>query len=349
MDDMDDNITDHFISCNNTLVDRSTVKINVSGKTFQTFEMTLKRYPNTLLGNSKMRESFYDAEKGEYFFDRHRSCFTSILYFYQSGGTLLRPVNLAPDIFIQECTFFGLKAEAQKLLGFDEDGVEDLKEELPENKYQRMVWEAFEVPSSSLVARILAIISLSVILISIIVFCIESLPSLNDHKHTWFIISAVCNGWFTLEYVLRLAGSPQKIAFLTGTLNIIDVLSILPFYVQLLMKSIGEEGNAMEVLRVLRVIRVVRIFKLTRHSRGLYILGHTLKSSRSELFMLLLFMILGMILFSSGIYYCENKENKEDFASIPHSFWWAIVTMTTVGYGDVHPKSNLGMYRYISP
>ena len=74
----------------------------------------------------------------------------------------------------------------------------------------------------------------------------------------------------------------------------------------------------------------------------LYILGHTLKSSRSELFMLLLFMIMGVILFASGVYYCENGENEKDFPSIPHSFWWAIVTMTTVGYGDVSPKTNPG-------
>ncbi|CAB4034433.1 potassium voltage-gated channel subfamily A member 1-like, partial [Paramuricea clavata] len=219
--------------------------------------------------------------------------------------------------------------------------AEDPEDQLPENKYQRMVWEAFESPTSSVVARLLAVVSLGIILISIVVFCIESLPSLKDME-VWFMISAVCNAWFTVEYIIRLACAKNKLTFLKGTLNIIDILSILPFYIDLIMKSVNATGGALEVLRVLRVVRVVRIFKLTRHSRGLYILGHTLKSSRSELFMLLLFMIMGVILFASGVYYCENTENTEQFPSIPHSFWWAIVTMTTVGYGDVSPKTNPG-------
>jgi hypothetical protein len=138
---------------------------------------------------------------------------------------------------------------------------------LPENKYQRMVWEAFESPTSSIFARLLAVVSLTIILVSIVVFCIESLPSLKDME-VWFIISAVCNAWFTLEYLLRLACAKSKLAFLKGTLNIIDVLSILPFYADIIMRSIDAQGGALEVLRVLRVVRVVRIFKLTRHSRG---------------------------------------------------------------------------------
>ena len=344
MADVDENVIENLQPCNNSIVDRSIIKINVSGKRYQTFDATLKRYPDTLLGCPKRRDPYYHPEKGEYFFDRNRSCFTSILYYYQSEGSLDRPVNLAPDIFFQECCFFGLEEEAQKLLGFDDNDEGDGDgDNLPENKYQRMVWQAFEFPSSSMVARILAVISLSVIVISIVVFCIESLPQLRDFDNVWFIISAACNGWFSVEYLLRLASSPNKMAFLKGTLNIVDVLSILPFYISVItMYGFGVEGDSMEVLRVLRIIRVIRIFKLTRHSRGLYILGNTLKSSRSELFMLLLFMILGVILFASGVYYCENGDNSEQFQSIPHSFWWAIVTMTTVGYGDVSPKSGPG-------
>ncbi len=145
--------------------------------------------------------------------------------------------------------------------------ADDPEDALPDNKYQRMVWEAFESPTSSVVARLLAIISLAVILISIVVFCIESLPSLKDME-VWFVISAVCNAWFTVEYLLRFASAKNKLVFLKGTLNVIDVLSILPFYVDLIMKSLNATGGALEVLRVLRVVRVVRIFKLTRHSRG---------------------------------------------------------------------------------
>ncbi|XP_028400663.1 potassium voltage-gated channel subfamily A member 6-like [Dendronephthya gigantea] len=333
----------NYVSCATSLTDYSIIRINVSGKKYQTYESTLQRYPDTLLGSPHTREPYYDITKGEYFFDRHRSCFTSILYYYQSEGTLIRPVNLSPDVFMQECCFFGIGEEAQKLLGFDEMEADELEDELPQNKYQRMLWEAFEMPTSSWVARILAIISLAVILISIVVFCIESLPTLKGMQ-VWFVISAVCNTWFTLEYLLRFAAAKNKLNFVKGTLNIVDVLSILPFYIDLITRSLNAKGGAVEVLRVLRVVRVVRIFKLTRHSRGLYILGHTLKSSRSELFMLLLFMIMGVILFASGVYYFENEKNYEQFPSIPHSFWWAIVTMTTVGYGDLSPMTPGGKF-----
>ena len=146
-----------------------------------------------------------------------------------------------------------------------EDESED---ELPDNKYKRMIWVAFENPNSSIAARMLTIFSLAIILISIVVFCIESMDNLKHLDGVWSVVSALCNIWFTLEYVVRLICAKRKIAFLKGTLNIIDVLSILPFYVQLLMQSANIRGDAVKVFRVLRVVRVVRIFKLTRHSRG---------------------------------------------------------------------------------
>lgn len=120
MADHNGSITENYLSCPGSLSDYSMVKINVSGKKYQTYESTLRRFPNTLLGSADTREPFFDSAKGEYFFDRHRSCFTSILYYYQSEGTLLRPLNLSPDIFFQECCFFGIGEEAQKILGFDE-------------------------------------------------------------------------------------------------------------------------------------------------------------------------------------------------------------------------------------
>ena len=119
MTEQDGNIGTHA-SHSTSLGNYSIVKINVSGKKYQTFETTLQRFPDTLLGSSATREPFYDATKGEYFFDRHRSCFTSILYYYQSEGILMRPVNLSPDVFMQECSFFGIGEEAQKILGFDD-------------------------------------------------------------------------------------------------------------------------------------------------------------------------------------------------------------------------------------
>lgn len=332
--------------------------INIGGKKFETYEHTLAQFPNTLLGSSEKRHSYYDSKKDEYFFERHRSSFTAILYYYQSSGILERPLNVPEHIFLEEIEFFELtdviqnrnEEEMRKQL---EEVAAQNKQELPHNKFMKVIWVTFESPSSSAFAKGLAIWSLVIIVLSIIVFCIETLPALDDSKDITVksgnktivkpgpgINVSIFNGfntfctiWFTIELIIRFVVCPNKLHFIKTFLNILDFLSILPFYVT---KLLSGHGGSIGILRVMRVIRVARIFKLSRHSRGLYILGKTMHASLNELLMLFLFLLMGVILFASAAYYAEYGENNQ-FASIPHSFWWAVVTMTTVGYGDIAP------------
>lgn len=330
------------------------IVINVGGKRFETYEETLARFPDTLLGCASRRSKFYNSKRQEYFFDRHRSAFDAILYYYQSGGTLIRPEHVPPHVFINEVIFFDLPEESVQHIQL-EAGIADEPEEqpMPNNYYMRIVWNALEYPNSSHLAKFLAIFSVIVITLSLIIFCIETLPAFkihpqkpenatddwkpppNPYDKIWFRLNTFVIVWFTGEYIIRFLTSPQKFKFLIGALNIIDLLSILPYYVQL---GLQEDDSSISVLRVVRVVRVFRVFKLSRHSRGLQILGNTLRASLNELIMLMFFLAIGVMIFASCVFYAEGGLDS-NFPSIPHAFWWAVVTMTTVGYGDVSPES----------
>ena len=309
------------------------VKINVSGMMFETLESTLSRFPDSLLGSPKKREKYYDSKKREFFFDRNRVAFDAILYFYQSHGKLLRPAEIDRKTFFDEIQFFELGEDVVERFKTLEMNVEPESGPLPENPIQRKIWEVMELPHSSLLAQILAIWSVVVILLSIVIFCIETLPrfreSRNNKNSALYGFEIFCVAWFTFEYVVRLLAAPQKIRFVRGFLNIIDLVAILPYYIILGMSAGGgnkNSGSSVAFFRILRLVRVFRIFKLSRHYRGLKILGMTLRASLRELLLLSFFLLMGVIIFSSGVYYAESA----NFGSIPEAFWWSVVTMTTV-------------------
>ena len=137
------------------------------------------------------------------------------------------------------------------------------------------------------------------------------------------VIEAICIFWFTLEYFLRLVSSPNKLKFLKGALNTIDLISILPYYISLLFANRQYENlnNARRVLTLFRVLRILRIFKLARHSTGLKSLGYTLKRSYKELGLLMMFLTIAVLLFSSLAYFAEKEEPETKFTSIPVTFW----------------------------
>lgn len=165
----------------------------------------------------------------------------------------------------------------------------------------------------------------------------------TDAHEAFFYIECVCNAWFTFEIIIRFVVSYNKLEFIRAPVNIIDIVATLSFYLDFLLTQLQKENDMLEFFSI---IRIMRLFKLTRHSPGLKILIHTFKASAHELMLLIFFLILGIVIFAALIFYAEriqyNPDN--DFTSIPVGLWWAIVTMTTVGYGDMVPKTYVGMF-----
>ncbi|XP_017297539.1 potassium voltage-gated channel subfamily A member 1 [Kryptolebias marmoratus] len=342
------------------------VLINIAGLRYETQLGTLNQFPDTLLGDPAKRIKYFDPLRNEYFFDRNRPSFDGILYFYQSGGKIRRPVNVSIDVFADEIRFYQLGEEAMERFREDEGFIKEEEKPLPQNEFQKQVWLIFEYPESSSPARGIAIVSVIVITISIITFCLETLPEFRDERELpassrtdngtevrtsltftdpFFIIETTCVIWFTFELLVRFFACPSKSEFSKTIMNIIDIMSIMPYFITVGTELAeqgqehqnGQQAMSLAILRVIRLVRVFRIFKLSRHSKGLQILGQTLKASMRELGLLIFFLFIGVILFSSAVYFAEADEPESHFSSIPDAFWWAVVTMTTVGYGDMRP------------
>ncbi|XP_018327408.1 potassium voltage-gated channel protein Shaker isoform X7 [Agrilus planipennis] len=350
------------------------VVINVSGLRFETQLRTLNQFPDTLLGDPARRIRYFDPLRNEYFFDRNRPSFDAILYYYQSGGRLRRPVNVPLDVFSEEIKFYELGELAINKFREDEGFIKEEEKPLPSHEMQRNVWLLFEYPESSQAARVVAIISVFVILLSIVIFCLETLPEFKHYKvfnttanrtkieedevpditDPFFLIETICIIWFTFELTVRFLACPNKLNFFRDVMNMIDIIAIIPYFITLATVVAEEEDTlnlprapvspqdkstnqamSLAILRVIRLVRVFRIFKLSRHSKGLQILGRTLKASMRELGLLIFFLFIGVVLFSSAVYFAEAGSEQSFFKSIPDAFWWAVVTMTTVGYGDM--------------
>uniref|UniRef100_A0A8D0DZJ1 Potassium voltage-gated channel subfamily C member 4 n=1 Tax=Salvator merianae TaxID=96440 RepID=A0A8D0DZJ1_SALMN len=243
--------------------------------------------------------------------------------------------------------------------------------------WQPKMWALFEDPYSSRAARVIAFASLFFILVSITTFCLETHEafiidvnvtetSVDGNTTEIFVmqkletkpiltyIEGVCVLWFTLEFLVRIICCPDKLVFIKNLLNIIDFVAILPFYLEVGLSGLSSKAarDVLGFLRVVRFVRILRIFKLTRHFVGLRVLGHTLRASTNEFLLLIIFLALGVLIFATMIYYAERIGAKPSdpsgndhthFKNIPIGFWWAVVTMTTLGYGDMYPKTWSGM------
>ncbi|XP_069099739.1 potassium voltage-gated channel subfamily G member 1 isoform X2 [Pleurodeles waltl] len=312
--------------------------INVGGIKYLLPWTTLEEFPLTRLGQLKFCNNFdeilnicddYDVTCNEFFFDRHPGAFRTILTFLRVGKLrLLR--EMCALSFQEELLYWGIAEDSlewcckrrylQKIEEFAELNLRE--DELAENE------NASETAEET-----------------------RSSGECSKMCYNIFIVESVCVAWFSLEFCLRFIQAPSKFVFLRRPLNLIDIVAILPYYITLIVdntsagKKKSSSGNTYLdkvglVLRILRALRILYVMRLARHSLGLQTLGLTARRCTREFGLLLLFLCVAIALFSPLLYLIENEmAETQEFTSIPASYWWAVITMTTVGYGDMVPRS----------
>ncbi|CAH1259369.1 KCNA1 [Branchiostoma lanceolatum] len=333
---------------------RNRVIINVSGMRIETQLDTLNRYPNTLLGDEEKRRKYYDPVKREYFFDRHRPSAEAILAFYQTHGTLTRPFEVPLDVFTDELKFFEIDPESIAQIRAAEGFVKGKVRKIPQTETQRRIWEMTDCsPEEFFKAKVFSYLCIVFTLLSTGALCLETIPSLSTvltedqtrFKNAFFVIEAVSATFFAIEVSLRLFGSPDIRKYARSKLGLLDIISAVPVMVNaIVLLHVQDVATVQRVLRYMRLIRSFRVFKLSRYSRGLRIIGEALANSSSDIAMLLVFMAILVVLFAAGMYFVEVNVPGTAYTSIPEGFWWALVTMVTLGYGDMTPTTGLGKF-----
>jgi voltage-gated potassium channel len=185
------------------------------------------------------------------------------------------------------------------------------------------------------------------IILNVFAVMLETVPSIyGAHKEFFAYFDTASVIIFTLEYVMRVWSCNHEAKYshsLHGRIRyifsfgaLIDLLAILPFYAHIFM------GFDLRVLRILRLLRFLRLFRLTSYMKATRMVINVFKSTKNELLLSLVLTLFLIVISSCLVYFCEHLAQPEKFTSIPGTMWWSVVTLTTVGYGDMYPVTTLG-------
>uniref|UniRef100_A0A3B3Z9Q3 Potassium channel, subfamily V, member 2a n=1 Tax=Periophthalmus magnuspinnatus TaxID=409849 RepID=A0A3B3Z9Q3_9GOBI len=356
------------------------ININVGGKPYQIAYKMAAKYPKTRIGrlatytDHNMKLDLCDdyiVTNNEYFFDRDPDVFHCIFNFYRTGVLWIKD-ELCPRNFLEEINYWGVRIKNTNRccrISFEERQDElneqlkiqrelEAEVEIEENEElfhdmfmgqsRRVIWNLMEKPFSSVKAKLMAVASSLFVLISLVAMTLNTVEEMQYKTHSghlsgktyWEYVESMCIAFFTMEYIL------------------LDLIAILPTYLQGIlelfdssgnyikheadMQAVGQVGKLGQVLRIMRLMRIFRILKLARHSTGLRAFGFTLRQCYQQVGCLFLFIAMGIFSFSAMVYTVEHDMPQTNFTSIPHAWWWAAVSISTVGYGDVYPETILG-------
>ncbi|PRZ21626.1 ion transporter [Flavobacterium granuli] len=193
--------------------------------------------------------------------------------------------------------------------------------------------------TSTKAGRLFDLILLGIILLSVLLIMLETVAEFDQKYHHYLLfLEWIITGLFTIEYILRIISINKPWRYITSFYGIIDLLAILPMYL-----SIFVMGTS--ILAVIRSLRLLRLFKILNHpqftSQSLQ-LKQAIEASKGKIVVFIYFVLISTIIIGSIMYVVEGKEN--GFTSIPAAIYWTIVTLTTVGYGDISPQTPLGQF-----
>ncbi|XP_034021821.1 potassium voltage-gated channel subfamily S member 2 isoform X2 [Thalassophryne amazonica] len=346
--------------------DEGLVHVNVGGLKRSLCSSTLKKFPDTRLGKLLACDSEeailqvcddYDVQQKEFYFDRNPSLFPYVLHFYQTGKLHIMD-ELCVFSFSQEIEYWGIneffldsccsyrfqdrKLESSRYRSWDDesevssvdtsvDEISDLYrdmqhfEEVRYGNIRKCLWLTLENPGYSIPSKLFSLLSIGVVIMSIASMCINSISEYQTfdangklmEDATLQALEVFCTCWFTFEVVTRLLLAPNRRKFFHHPLNIIDIVSVVPIYVTLIFDmTVGSESELGD-------------------------LGRLIQHSYREVGILLLYLAVGVSVFS-GIAYTAEYEEDVGLDTIPACWWWGTVSMTTVGYGDVVPVTVMG-------
>ncbi|XP_075952764.1 voltage-gated potassium channel regulatory subunit KCNG2-like [Anarhichas minor] len=369
--------------------------VNVGGIQYAFPWITLEDFPKSRLSRLRLCTTLreiaefcddYDEMRNEFFFDRDPLAFRAILNFLAKGKLrLLREVcNVALHC---ELLYWGIDLEQMEpccrhrvICTLEEVTAHQRKVDewrgrrmaprtlLVDGSLFHMLGEAMENPHSGLAGKVLAFLSVIMVVVTVLSLCIgtmsdqeqeEAVGKCSQRCRNLFVVESVCVAWFSLEFLVRFFHAESKLEFARGSLNIIDAAAILPYYVSLAVdlrdESVedivaGGGKSSLDklglILRVMRALRILYVMRLARHSLGLQTLGLTIQRSMTDFGLLLLFVCVAVALLSPLVHLAESelapngaRSPQHSFSSIPASYWWSIISVTTVGYGDMVPLS----------
>ncbi|MFP4059643.1 MAG: ion transporter [Bacteroidales bacterium] len=177
------------------------------------------------------------------------------------------------------------------------------------------------------------------ILISMLAVVLESIPALNaDYGYYFRVVEWIVTVLFTIEYIARIIVARKPLGYIFSFFGIIDFLAVIPTYLGLLFAGAG----SLLIIRALRLLRIFRVFKLSRYTSEGEIIIDALKASKVKIGVFLFGVLTVILIIGTIMYLIEGAEN--GFTSIPRSMYWTVVTITTVGYGDISPQTPVGQF-----